>query len=80
MSRQPVFRQKKVKLWSFEDDCVPNGSTGKVAPRGIRIYSWNMTFSDKMKFFFMERSVSFSIFVWEDFIAKDQQKAENNNM
>ena len=25
--------------WHFEDDCVPNGSTGKVAPWGVLLYS-----------------------------------------
>ena len=36
------------KCLYFGDDCVPNGSTGKVAAWGVLIYSWNMTFSDKM--------------------------------
>ena len=27
------------KCWHFEDDCVPNGSTGKVAAWGVLIYS-----------------------------------------
>ena len=42
------FWPKKVKCWNFEGDCVPNGSTGKVATWGVLTYSWNMTFSDKM--------------------------------
>ena len=28
-----------LKCWHFEDDCVPNGSTGKVAAWGVLIYS-----------------------------------------
>ena len=27
------------KCWHIEDDCVPNGSTGKVAAWGVLIYS-----------------------------------------
>ena len=42
------------KCWHFEDDCVPNGSTGKVAAWGVLIYSWNMRFSGKMQIFFNE--------------------------
>ena len=42
------FWPKKVKCWNFEGDCVPNGSTGKVATWGVLIYLWNMTFSDKI--------------------------------
>ena len=45
------FLAKKVNCWNFEGDCVPNGSTGKVATWGVPIYSWNMTFSDKIQIF-----------------------------
>ena len=52
------FWPKKVKCWNFEGDCVPNGSTGKVATRGALIYSWNMTFSHKMQNFLKKSSSS----------------------
>ena len=43
------------KCWNFEDDCVPNGSTDKVAAWGVLIYLLNMTFSDKMQDFLRNR-------------------------
>ena len=52
------FWPKNVKCWNFEGNCVPNGSTGKVATWGVLIYSWNMTFADKMQNFFKESSSS----------------------
>ena len=52
------FWPRKGKCWHFEDDCVPNDSTGKVATWGVLIYSWNMTFLDKMQNFFKESSWS----------------------
>ena len=52
------FWPKKVKWWNFEGDCVPNGSTGKVATWGVLIYSWNMTLSDEMQNFFTKWSWS----------------------
>ena len=33
------FWEKNVKCRNFESDCVPNGSTGKVATWGVLIYS-----------------------------------------
>ena len=47
------FWPKKVKCWNFEGDCVPNGSTGKVATWGVLNYSWNMAFSYKMQILFL---------------------------
>ena len=44
------------KCWDFEDDCVPNGYTGKVAVWWVFIYLLNMTFSDKMQIFLKESS------------------------
>ena len=33
------YLAEKVKCSNFGDDCVPNGSTGKVATWGVPIYS-----------------------------------------
>ena len=32
-------RNPPSKCWHFEDDCVPNRSTGKVAAWGVLMYS-----------------------------------------
>ena len=39
---QPIFG-KKSEMLNFEDDCVPNGTTGKDANWGILIANTNMT-------------------------------------
>ena len=63
-ARQSVLISKTgipPKCWYFEDDCVPNGSTGKVSAGGgggVLIYSWNMTFQAKCRYFFKEWSWS----------------------
>ena len=45
------FWSKRVKCWNLEDDCVPNGCTGKVAPGGFLLIHEIWRFQTKCIFF-----------------------------